>query len=299
MRIFVFLLALFAVAAALAPTNVRADIKVNCAVWLDQDQWKALQQTMPAADRAKLTQDSFLFRYGGAHLSLYQSGEKMRVDTPDYSVLMQRDSSKMVVLNYQRQVAIFADCPAMASSSHSAPTVRRTGKTMVIHGHTAHLYQISIRYASLDIEADDWVAEDMPFDNLIGASSSPVLQSIWGRIKGLPLWSTVVIAYRDETLKINYEVESISTEPIAPDTFAPPAGFRKIQVPDNAPDGKGDPGNGVASLGTSQSVRAPLPLSRAAKRSKSQFLSKIDRECVNSCQVPRRRKIAFAASLPA
>jgi hypothetical protein len=249
MRRSVSLAVLFALFAAFPLNTVRADIKVAGALWLDQNEWQSMQESMPPEERAKLAQGGFLFRYGGAHMSICQSGKKMRVDTPDYAILFDDASQQTTLIDYDKRLAIVAKSHPLVDSKSLLTSVKRTGQTMKIHGLIAHRYLISVKDSHLDIEAEDWVAENMPYDNLIGASSNPLIQGIWGHIKGLPMWCTVVIAHGDRSLTINYEVESISTKTLPADTFAAPAGFRKLTVPDNAPDGtEGDTSNGIAYL---------------------------------------------------
>lgn len=253
---FVTRLAIAFVLLAVLASTARADIMVKSALWMDQNDWKAWQQALSVDERAKLEENDLFFRNGGSRMVMYERGKQARVDLTGSTVLVDPSGARTVI---NLEAGWYAVVPSSSQSQQSnyQVSVQKTHETRVLLGHPTHLYKITLVGNGFAVAANDWIADDIPFDNLMGQSNVPWMDSIWGKINRLPLWSTIVIAVGEHTIKLNYLVQSVSTKPLPADTFTVPAGYHKLTPPaSGAPSGQGDPYSGTASRPQPGNIRS-------------------------------------------
>ena len=132
------------------------------------------------------------------------------------------------VMPAQRMYMVMA-LPDDAPAGVRAPEVTKTGRRETIAGHTCEHYLVKTEQQTMDV----CLATDMPalvMSGGAGGGGAGVWASALGKQPGFPLKVTVQGA--SEAM---LEVTSIEAKRLDPALFAPPADFRRMEMPGGMP----------------------------------------------------------------
>lgn len=213
----------------------RADITLN--VKMDMT---IPQMSDPAAGSQFMRQMPFLNQLGSQNV--YISGNKMRIDFPGVTTLVDLDAGTISFLDTNKHTYFTSAysperaVEAMAAVRGAGFSAVDTGRTTTVLGHKARHFVITFNMGAqgykFKITQDILSAQDF-------APADAVLYPIWlsgsNKITGIPLATTTNISIQNSSplnVIVTTKVKKISTDPIPAAAFDIPNGYTQ-QTPQN------------------------------------------------------------------
>ena len=227
---------LFAAAAALLPLGgaAHADLKIVQTTRIDNPQLKAYQETMTPQQKAAMAHSGNPLLQSGPQLSaLYLQGSRTRVDLGTISYLVDGAARKTEIVNRRTHTYTVQPYRTPSPAAQTTVTVKDSGQTKVIAGHSCRRYFTTATLASQPgtiIQGDIWAAADIPQPAALATGAGPfaALQSQFQKIKGFPLKSSLTVTGSPlGNITVQTSAVSVSKAALPPSTFAVPAGYKK------------------------------------------------------------------------
>ncbi|MGI4791742.1 MAG: DUF4412 domain-containing protein [Janthinobacterium lividum] len=211
-----------------------ADLKVVQTTSIDSPQLKAYEETMTPQQKASMAKSGNpLFQNGPQQTTVYEHGRQIRTDIGSTSYLINSATRQTITLN--RRIRNYTTQPYRTppTTGQGTVNVKDTGQTKTFAGHLARHYLLTATLAAQPgtlIQGDIWAASDIPQPTMLSTGSGPfaVLQSLFHKIKGYPLKSTLTVTgspLGNTTVTTN--VVSVSKSPLPDSLFSIPAGYTK------------------------------------------------------------------------
>lgn len=192
----------------------------------------------------------------------YSAGNKRVTDGPDTRVIVDLDARTFTVANKQSKTywtrsldelkqraedgrKRLAEMPEQARKALEAMmgdgdvTITPTGKSEKIAGYTAKEFKL----ASPRVSGTLWVTEELAdpvgtraaqaFSDAVGGSAGPggALATALGKVKGMPLRTTITMKAGPQTVTTTSEVLEVIQKTAPSDVLGVPAGFTKQEPP--------------------------------------------------------------------
>ena len=229
---------LLTAAALLAlAASAQADLKVTQTTKIDNPQLQAMEETMTPQQKAQMAHSDNPLLQSGPQLSVvYVRGAMTRADIGSMTYLMNTSTHQATVLNRRSHTYMTPPYRSQSAAGQMTATVKDTGQTKTISGHSARHYTLNMTSPSLPgmiIEGDIWAAQDLPQPPMLGTGGGPfaAIQSQFRKVKGYPLKTSVVVTGSPMgNTTVQSTVISVSQAPLPASLFAIPAGYKKSQM---------------------------------------------------------------------
>jgi hypothetical protein len=246
MRFSLLLLACVAAILAAASSSGKADVTVNQVSNGTQYFTPAQLAKMPAPVRAMMAKGTSA--QPATPCSMYVKGKRVRFEVATSIYITTLGSSNVCVVD--RGTRTYCTLPQNAyytGALGGKPFDMRfvpigSSKPKTIFGHKCVEYKLSTTQPIGKITGDIWVAPDLPTPPIPVAEGMYIkaLLKHWHEIHGMPLAVNITISSKTNgRIVFTTTTESITTAPVDPSLFTPPAGYRKtgkpidIDTPDN------------------------------------------------------------------
>ena len=229
-----------AVLAVIAAPAARADLKVVQTLHIDSPQLKAYMDSMTPEQRAKMSRSGNPLLSGAPQVTtFYVRGGKSRADVGPISYVSDAATRQTTVINRRSHTYSTMQTPngAGLGSGQVTATVKDSGQTKMIQGHSARRYFMTATLASQPgtvIQGDIWAALDLARPSLPatgGGGPFAVFQSLLNKVKGFPLKTSLAVTGSPlGSTTVTTSVVSVSKAPVPAAAFAIPAGYTKATM---------------------------------------------------------------------
>ncbi len=225
---------IFAVLLAAVATVAHADLTVVEKTSFDFSKMTLMGKPI-TPEQVGMIKNLPMFGGGGMAMTLAQSGNKVKVDTPVASTIIDNDAKTETILIPDKKVYMTGPIKASMADQYmknATSNVKDMGETKTILGHEAHLYKFFIKTDSMTMTGFTWMTQDLPAMPSFG-QANPSLDVIKSKLSGFPLKMTadLVMPSLFGELGLSYEVVSVATDPVPATAFDIPADYTKRDMP--------------------------------------------------------------------